>query len=204
MPFACPIQLPKALLHQFFQRPIFRRLGCVGLDEMVRLGFEFFVEAEDVICGDEVNDPCRRHAKDLMLQDMPDAFFVVRVRSLDRLAAIESLDDLRDIQPRFHRQIGKGLVGIVETVRILPLQLVHHHLDDAFRRNDLVGLLRRDVVEDVLRLVFVEVVRQFPALTYEYIIIVLSLHGFRPYVIIFSPINTTHSAMLTLSKVPTR
>lgn len=91
------IPLPKALIHQFLQNSILGSFRGVGLDEVVGFGLQLLVEAEDVIGGDEIDDPRGRHAVDLVLQDVPDARFIVRVRSLDGLAAVEALDDLRDV-----------------------------------------------------------------------------------------------------------
>ena len=97
LPFAYIIPLPKAPIHQLFQRSVLGRLCGVGLDEVMGLGLQLLVEAENVIGGDEIDDPRGRHAVDLVLQDVPDTHLVVRIRGLDCLAAIEPLDDLRDV-----------------------------------------------------------------------------------------------------------
>lgn len=97
LPFAYIIPLPKAPIHQFFQRPVLGRFRGVCLDEVVCLGLQFFIKAEDVIGGDEIDDPRGRHAVDLVLQDVPDARLAVRVCGLDGLAAVKALDDLRDV-----------------------------------------------------------------------------------------------------------
>lgn len=68
-----------------------------GLDEVMGLGLQRFVEAENVIGGDEKDDPRGRHAVNLVLQDVPDASLVVREGCLDGLAAVGALDDLRDV-----------------------------------------------------------------------------------------------------------
>ena len=97
LPFAYIIPLPKAPIHQLFQRSVLGRLCGVGLDEVVRLGLQLLVEAENVIGGDEINDPRGRHAVDLILEDVPDARLVIREGCLDGLAAVETLDDLGDV-----------------------------------------------------------------------------------------------------------
>ena len=88
---------PKAPVHQLFQRSILGRLCGVGLDEVVGFGLQLFVEAENVIGSDEIDNSRGRHAVDLMLQDVPDARFIVREGCLDGLAAVEAFDDLRDV-----------------------------------------------------------------------------------------------------------
>ena len=88
---------PKAPIHQFLQRSVLGRFRGVGLDEVVGFSLQLLVEAEDVIGGDEIDDPRGRHAVDLVLQDVADARFIVREGCLDGLAAIKAFDDLRDV-----------------------------------------------------------------------------------------------------------
>ena len=91
------IHLSKAPIDQLFQRSVFGCFRGVGLDEVVGFGLQLFVEAENVIGSDEIDNSRGRHAVDLMLQDVPDARPVVREDCLDGLAAIEAFDDLRDV-----------------------------------------------------------------------------------------------------------
>lgn len=66
LPFSISF-LPKASIHQFLQRSVLGRFRGVGLDEVVRFSFQLLVEPEDVIGGDEIDDPRGRHAVDLVL-----------------------------------------------------------------------------------------------------------------------------------------
>ena len=47
-------------------------------------------------------------------------------------------------------KVGESLVRVVEAAGLLLLEKVELHLDDCLRGVDLVGLLRRNVIEDVL------------------------------------------------------
>ena len=74
LPFHMSFPLPKALIHQLFQRPILGRFCGVGLDKVVRCGFQLLVKAEHVIGGDEIDDS--RDAIDLIAEDVADMLLV--------------------------------------------------------------------------------------------------------------------------------
>lgn len=149
------------LLDQLRQGAVFGGLGGVGLGEVGGFGFQRFVESENVVDGDQVDDPRRRHAVDLVLKDVADPVAVVRKRLFHLRAFVKAFDDFGDIEPRFHVEVGERFRRIVETAGIFFLEQIDHHLHHPFRREDLVRLLRRDVVEDVLGEILVEIVRQF-------------------------------------------
>ena len=91
---------------------------------------------------------------------MAKAFFRVRELFLHSLTLIQALDDFRDVQTRLHIEVDKGLVRVIEASGILLFQHIHHLLDHCLRGEDLVGLLRRDIIEDVLDTLFIEIIRQ--------------------------------------------
>ena len=96
LPFSISF-LPKASIHQFLQSSILGSFRGVGLDEVVGFSLQLLVEAEDIIGGDEIDNPRGRYAIDLVLQNVPDTRLVVREGCLDGLAAVEAFDDLRDV-----------------------------------------------------------------------------------------------------------
>ena len=60
------------LVDQRFQCPA---LGCfrrIRFHEMMCLFSQLFVEAKNVIRGDQIDDPCRGHSIDLMAKDVAD------------------------------------------------------------------------------------------------------------------------------------
>ena len=57
------------------------------------------------------------------------------------------------------------LLGIIKDAGVLGFKRVDHLRDDVLRRENLVRLLRRDVVEDVLGLALVEVICQLRPLS---------------------------------------
>jgi len=77
--------LSKRLIHQLLQGPLLGGFGGVGLDEVVGFGFQGLVKAQDVIGGDQVDDSCRRHAVDLVLQNMADSQAKAEEAALHRL-----------------------------------------------------------------------------------------------------------------------
>lgn len=107
-----------------------------------------------------IDDFCWSQSIDLFLKNMAKAFFRVRELFLHSLTLIQALDDFRDVQTRLHIEVDKGLVRVIEASGILLFQHIHHLLDHCLRGEDLVGLLRGDIVEDVLDTLFIKVIRQ--------------------------------------------
>ena len=159
----------KIPVHQPAQRSFLGRLRSIGLYKVVCFGFQLLVEAKDVVGGDEIDDSRRRHAVHLMPEDMPDALSILRIRRLDRLTAIQALDDLGDIQAGFHIEIGKGIGRVIEASGVLLFQLIHHHLYHPAGSKDLVRLLRRDIIEDILFLRIVKIIGQLCPLFQEFL-----------------------------------
>src|SRR5699024_4501705 len=69
-------------------------------------------------------------------------------------------DDFRNVEPGLHVKIRKGLIRVGKNSWIIGLQIINHVLNDRLGRVNLVGLLRWNVVECVLVIVFVKVVTQ--------------------------------------------
>ena len=101
---------------------------------------DLIVASEDVVGHDLVDDLGGRDAVHLVFE----AFAVVRIRIAHAFVAVEPFDNLSDVQ--VCERVGR----IVEADWVLLFEHVHHLHDHATRGEDLVGLLRRHVVEDVL------------------------------------------------------
>lgn len=99
-------------------------------------GLHLLIEAEDVIGSDKVDDPGGGHAVDLFLEDVAHPLPVVRDDCLHCGASVQAFDDLRDVEAGLHVEVGEGLFRVVEAARVLFLQLVNHHPDDAPGRED--------------------------------------------------------------------
>lgn len=123
--------------------------------------FRILIKTEDIRQCNVVDDFSWGQPIDLFLKDMAKPFFRVRELFLHSLTLIQALDDFRDVQARLHIEVDKGLVRVIETAGVLSFKHIHHLLDHCLRGEDLVGLLRRDIVEDVLDALFVKVIRQF-------------------------------------------
>ena len=135
---------------------------------MVGLGnTDMVAEAKDVACGDAVDAFRGRQAVDLVLEDMAQTRLLVGIGTAQALAVVETAHYLRDILSRLHIQVGEGLCRVVEASGILLFQHVHHALHHLLWREDLVGLLGRNIVEDVLRHPRVEIVGQPMAQRHE-------------------------------------
>ena len=65
--------LSKRLIHQLLQGSLLGGFGGVGLHEVVGFGFQGLIKAQDVIGGDQVDDPYRCHAVDLVLLNVADS-----------------------------------------------------------------------------------------------------------------------------------
>ena len=81
---------------------------------------------------------------------MTQALIVVWIDCLDSLRIVEALRCQYEVVAALRMKVDECLVRVVEAARFLLLKQVELHLDDCLRGVDLVSLLRRDVVEDVL------------------------------------------------------
>ena len=86
----------------------------------------------------------------LMLKDVLQPLCFVRECLFHAVAVEQSLHNLGYIETRLHIQVSKGLARIIETTGILLLQHIDHLLHNTLGREDLIGLLRRDIVENIL------------------------------------------------------
>ena len=117
-------------------------------------------KAQNVADGNAVDDLSRRKPIDLFSKDMLQPGVIVREGLPHFLAAVEALDDLRNVQAGLHVGIEEGLVGVIEAAGVFLLQQIHHLLHHPLGGKDLVGFLGRNVVEDILGAALVEVIRQ--------------------------------------------
>lgn len=101
-----------------------------------------------------IDDFCWSQSIDLFLKNMAKAFFRVRELFLHSLTLIQALDDSCDVYAGFHIEVDKSLVRVIETAGVLSFKHIHHLLDHCLRGEDLVGLLRRDIIEDVHSILF--------------------------------------------------
>ena len=143
----------KVRIHTFGEAAVFSGFCCVFLHEVRIVFFESFVKSHDIVCRDKINNPRRCHTIDLIRKDMADALLAVWIELLHLFTPIEAFHDFRDVEPRLHVKIREGRLRVIEAARILLFELIHHFLHDPARSEDLVRLLRRDIVEDILFLV---------------------------------------------------
>ena len=122
---------------------------------------DLFIKPKDVAGCDPVDDLRRSKTVDLMLKDVAQPLGAVRKLLLHLLTLIKTFDDLRDIQTGFHIQIDKGLILIIKASGILLLQNIDHVFHHIFGCEDLVGLLRRDIVKNVFHTLFIKIVGEF-------------------------------------------
>lgn len=92
---------------------------------------------------------------------------IVRIERLEARTLVEVPYDLRHIHAGLHIEVGERRLRIVETARVLPLEPVHHIPHHALRRENLIRLLRRDIVEDISFRIRGEIVRELPALPHK-------------------------------------
>ena len=152
--------LSEQLVQFFLERPFLCVGQSVELSEVVFDVFRVLVEAEDVRQCNMIDDFCWSQSIDLFLKNMAKAFFRVRELFLHSLTLIQALDDSCDVYAGFHVEVDKGFIRVIEASWILLFQHIHHLLDHCLRGEDLVGLLRRDIIEDVLDTLFIEIIRQ--------------------------------------------
>lgn len=165
-------QLPKHLL----QRPLLRRGQGIEEADMMLLYLDLLAEAEDIAQADAVDDLRRRAAVDLAREDMIQPHTLVRIERLEARTLVEAPYDLGHIHARFHIEVGERRLRIVEAARVLPLEPIHHIPYHALRRENLIRLLRRDVVEDIPFRIRREIVRELPALPHKLLDCIIEHH----------------------------
>ena len=107
---------------------------------------------------DLIDDLGRSNAVHLMFEDMSQTNVIVREVSTHCLTVVQAFDDFGDVHARFHIQISERVGRIVEAAGILLLEHIDHLHHDFARSEDLIGLLRWHVVEDVLLVGLVKIV----------------------------------------------
>ena len=103
-----------------------------------------------------------------MAQDVEDALAVVGNGATHGAIVIQAAHNLSDVKARLHVEVGKSFLRVLENMGILLLQQVHHLPDHPFGRENLIGFLRWNVVEDVFTEAFVEIIGQFLPLLPEH------------------------------------
>ena len=117
-------------------------------------------KAQNVADGDAVDDLSGRKPIDLFGKNMFQPRVIVREGLPHLLAAVEPLDDFRNVQTGLHVGVEECLAGVIEAAGVFLLQQVHHLFHHPLGGEDLVGFLGRDVVEDILGAALVKVIRQ--------------------------------------------
>lgn len=126
-------------------------------------------KAQNVADGNAVDDLGRGKPIDLLGKDMFQPGVIIREGLPHLLAAVEPLDDLRNVQAGLHVGVQKGFAGIIEAAGVFLLQQVHHLFHHPLGGEDLVGFLGRDVVEDILGAALVKVIRQLDLQVQEFL-----------------------------------
>ena len=133
--------------------------GGVCLHEVrVTVAAYLAVRAKNVVRRYLVDDLGRREAEDLLLENVIEPSSVIREKLTHLFTVKQTLYNLGDVETTLHVEVGEGVLRVVETAWVFLLEQVYHLHDHVPGREDLVGLLRRYVVEDVLILAVVEVV----------------------------------------------
>ena len=99
---------------------------------------------------------------------MADTLLIIRIRRLDCFAAVKPFDDLRDIQSGFHIKIGERPVRVVKASGIILFQQIDHLFHHPARGKDLIGLLRRDIIENILIMRFIKIIGKLVLLFQEF------------------------------------
>ena len=156
-----PILSTSENLIQFpFHRARLGKFQRIRLTDMVGGDAVILCKAQNIADGNAVDDLGRRKPIDLLGKDMFQPGVIVREDLPHLLAAIEPLDDFRNVQAGLHVGVQEGLAGVIEAAGVFLLQQVHHLFHHPLWGEDLVGFLGRDVVEDILGAALVKVVCQ--------------------------------------------
>ena len=117
-------------------------------------------KSEDIAGCNLIDDLCWCKSIYLIRKNMFQSILFIGELLLHFLALIQPLYDLCNIQTGLHIKINKCLVLIIETSRILFFQHIYHTLYDILRGEDLVRLLRRDIVKDIFNALLIKVICQ--------------------------------------------
>ena len=90
----------------------------IRLTDMVGGDAVTLCKAQNVTDGNAVDDLGRRKPIDLFGKDMFQPGVVIRESLPHLLAAVEPLDDLRNIQTGLHVGVQKGLAGVIEAAGV--------------------------------------------------------------------------------------
>jgi len=120
-----------------------------------------FVKVQNERGRDFINDFAGGKSEHLFGENMVEPVIPVGIQFFHFFAVIQAFDDFRDIQSRFHIQVDERMIGIIKTPRIFVFEQIDHFFNDLFRRKDLVVFLRRNVVENIFLVRFIEVVGEF-------------------------------------------
>ena len=104
----------------------------------------------------------------LVSEDVPQSLCSIREQFPHLCTLVQPLHNFSDVQARLHVHVNEGLAGIIKAPRILLLQMIHHLLYHPLGSENLIGLLRRDVVEDVFCVGFIKIVRKHSAKSHEF------------------------------------
>lgn len=169
---------------------------CIGQGvaeaDVMFLDGNCITEAKDIVLADAVNDFRRCQSVDLFGKDVVQPFFPVRIELSHARTVVEPFHDFRDVHAGLHVEVGEGLCIIIKAAGILFFQQVHHVLHHFFRRENLVCLLRRNIVENIFRVFLVEVVGQLLFLVHEFLYRIIENHfiekvSFKMFLVGFVP-----------------
>ena len=149
----------------------------IRLTDMVGGDAVILCKAQNVADGNAVDDLGGRKPIDLLGKDMFQPGVVVREGLPHLLAAVEALDNFRNVQTGLHVGVEEGLARVIEAAGVFLLQQVHHLLHHPLGGEDLVGFLGRDVVEDILGAALVKVIRQLDLQVQELLHRIVKHHG---------------------------
>ena len=120
--------------------------------------FNIVAESQNKRQRNPINDFRGSKPVHLLFKDMIKPFRLVGVKRLYLFASEKPFYYFRNVQPRLHIQVGKGKIGIVKAAGIFFSQLIDHKLHNLFGRENLVGFLRRDIIEYIFRHIFFKVI----------------------------------------------
>ena len=122
----------------------------IRLTDMVGGDAVTLCKAQNVADGNAVDDLCRGQPIDLLGKNVFQPGVIVREGLPHLLAAVKALDDFRDVQAGLHVGVQESLAGVIEAAGVFLFQQVYHLFHHPLGGEDLVGLLGRDVIENIL------------------------------------------------------
>ena len=98
----------------------------IGLTDMVGGDAVILCKTQNIADGNAVDDLGRRKPIDLLGKDMFQPSVIVREGLPHLLAAVEPLDDFRNVQAGLHVGVEECLAGVIEAAGVFLLQQIHH------------------------------------------------------------------------------